>query len=53
MVARLREGLSELYEHSRYRQHLSEHVPSDGDLSALIYEAEAIVVDQLRGKEGA
>ena len=53
LVVRLREGLSDLYEHRRYRQHLSDHVPSDDDLSTLIHEAEAIVVDLLREEEGA
>lgn len=51
LVARLREGLSDLYEHRRYRSHLSDHAPGDNDLVLLIDEAESIVVDLLSGDD--
>lgn len=47
LLARFRDNLSELYQHHRYRRHLSDHVPREDDLTALIDEAEAIVVDLL------
>ena len=53
MLARLRGGLDDLYEHRRYRKHLSEHAPGDDHLAALLDEAEAIVVDLLVGDDGA
>ncbi len=53
MLARLRGGLDDLYQHRRYRKHLSEHAPGDADLAALLDEAEAIVVDLLAGDDGA
>ena len=53
MLARMRGGLDDLYQHRRYRKHLSEHAPGDDDLSALIDEAEAIVVNLLAGDDGA
>ena len=53
LLARLRDGLSDLYQHSRYRRHLTDHAPSDDELFTLIDEAEAIVVDLLGGDEDA
>ena len=50
---RLRKGLTDLYEHRRYRSHLSDHAPGDDDLVLLIDEAEAIVVDLLAGDDDA
>ena len=50
---RLRDGLADLYEHRRYRSHLSDHTPGDNDLFLLIDEAEAIVVDLLAGDDDA
>lgn len=47
LLARLQDGLSDLYQHRLYRQHLSEHVPSGDDLSSMIDEAEAILVNLL------
>ena len=48
MQARMRGGLDDLYQHRRYRKHLSEHAPGDDDLAALLDEAEAIVVGPAR-----
>ena len=53
LLDRLRNGLGDLYEHRRYRSHLSEHAPVDDDLVLLIDEAEAIVVDLLAGDDDA
>ena len=53
MLARLRGGLDDLYRHRRYRKHLSDNVPEDDDLTALLDEAEAVVVDLLAGDDGA
>ena len=50
---RLRKGIAELYEHRRYRSHLSDHTPRDDDLVLLIDEAEAIIVDLLAGDDEA
>ena len=51
MLAHMRDSLDDLYRHRRYRKHLSEDVPDDDDLVALIDEAEAIVVDLLAGDD--
>ncbi len=51
MLARMRDGLDDLYRHRRYRKHLVEDVPDDSDLAALIDEAEAVVVDLLAGDD--
>ena len=51
LLDRLRIGLADLYEHRRYRSHLLDHAPVDGDLVLLIDEAEAIVVDLLAGDD--
>ena len=51
MLARLGEGLDDLYRHRRYRKHLSDNLPDDDDLAALIDEAEAVVVDLLAGDD--
>ena len=53
LLARLQDGLSDLYQHRRYRQHLSDHAPGNVDLSTLIDEAEAIVVNLLAGDDDA
>ena len=53
LLARLQDGLSDLYQHRRYRQHLSDHAPGNDDLSTLIDEAEAIVVNLLAGDDDA
>ena len=52
MLARLRDGLDDLFRHRRYRKHLSEDAPDDDDLAALLDEAEATVVDLLAGDDG-
>ena len=49
MQARMRDSLDDLYRHRRYRKHLSDNLPDDDDLAALIDEAEAVVVDLLAG----
>ena len=51
MQARLRGGLDDLYRHRRYRKHVSEDAPDEDDLSALIDEAESIVIDLLAGDD--
>ena len=48
MLSRMRDSLDDLYQHRRYRNHLSRDLP-DFDLTALIDEAEAVVVDLLAG----
>ena len=45
LLSRLRDGLPDLYEHRRFRPHLSGYVPADEELAALIDESEAIIVD--------
>ena len=50
LLARFRDGLSDLYQHHHYRRHLSDHAPDEDDLAALIDEAEAIAVNLLAGK---
>ena len=47
LLARLQDGLSNLYKHRLYHQHLSGHVPTGCDLSTMIDEAEAILVNLL------
>ncbi|MDE2999686.1 MAG: DNA repair exonuclease [Gemmatimonadota bacterium] len=47
LPARLQDGLSDLYQHRLYRRHLSDHVPTGDDLSTIIDEAEAILVNLL------
>ena len=49
MLARMRDSLDDLFRHRRYRKHLSDDVPDDDKLAALIDEAEAVVVDLLAG----
>ena len=51
MRARMRKGLSDLYQHPRYRRLLAGDAPDDDDLAALTDEAEAIVVDLLAGDD--
>ena len=53
LLARLQDGLSDLYQHRLYRQYLSDHVPYGDDLSAMIDEAEAILVNRLGEDEDA
>ena len=53
LLDRLRIGLAGLYEHRRYRSHLSDHAPGGDDLLLLIEEAEAIVVDLLARDDDA
>ena len=53
LLNRLRGSLSDLYEHRRYRSHLSDRAPGDDDLVLLIDEAEAIVADLLAGDDDA
>ena len=53
MLARMRDSLDDLYEHRRYRKHLSDNVPGDDHLATLLDEAEAIVVNLLAGDDGA
>jgi len=48
---RLRDGLSDLYQHRQYGRHLSDRDPGGDDFAALIDEAEAIVVDRLAGDD--
>ena len=47
LLARLRNSLSDLYQHHRFRRRLSDSAPADDDLAALIDEAEAMAVDLL------
>ena len=49
LLARIQDGISDLYQHHRYRRHLVHQEPSNEDLAALIDEAEAIVADLLAG----
>ena len=51
LQGRLREGLSDLYQHRQYREYLSDQIPDDVDLARLIDEAEAIAVDLLVGDD--
>ena len=46
-LARLRAGVSDLYQHRRFRRYLSDHDPSDDDIAALIDGAEATAVNLL------
>ena len=43
----VRAGLSELYAHHRFRRYLKDDTPDDNDLSALIVEAEDVIVNLL------
>ena len=47
LLARLGTGLSDLYRHHRFRRYLSESAPSEGELAALVDEAEAMAVELL------
>ena len=53
LSARLQDGLSDLYQHRLYRQHLSDHLPCGDELSNMIDEAEAILVNRLGEDEYA
>ena len=47
----IREGLTELYEHRTFRQHLPNSIPKDEELSALIEKAESIAMNLLIADE--
>ncbi len=47
LLAGLRNGLDDLYNHHRFHRHLSGFAPSSDQLAALLDEAEAMVVDLL------
>ncbi len=47
LMNRLRGGLSDLYEHRRFRRYLPESAPNEAELAALVDEAEAMIVDLL------
>ena len=47
LLSRLRDGLSDLFEHRRFRAHLSHSVPADEEITALVDEAEAMIVNLL------
>ena len=51
LLARLQDGLSELYYHHRYSRYLPDECPRDDELAILIDEAEAIVLDLIGGDE--
>ena len=46
----LRDGLAELYQHPRYRRHLS--APTDEEIAALLDEAEALAISLLSEEDG-
>ncbi len=47
LLARLRAGLSDLYQHHRFRRYLSDSAPGEEELTALVEEAETMAVDLL------
>lgn len=47
LLATLGAGLSELYQHHRFRRYLSDFAPGEEKLAALVEEAEAMTVDLL------
>ena len=49
ILARMQEGISNLYQHHRYRRYLVGQEPSKEDLATLLDEAEAIAADLLAG----
>ena len=51
-LERLRNGLSDLYQHRRFRRQLSDAAPTEEEFAALIDEAEAMVVDLLTEDDG-
>lgn len=53
LFAQFSEGLSDLYQHHRYRRHLTGNAPDEDDLAALLDEAEVIAVDLLTGEDHA
>ncbi len=53
LQAAMRDGLGDLYRHRRYRRLLDDYVPGEDELTTLIDEAEAIVVDLLAGERDA
>ena len=53
LLALMQGSLDELYGHHRYRKYLRECVPNKDDLSGLIDDAEAVIVDLLAGDEVA
>lgn len=53
LQAELQDGLGDLYRHRRYRRLLDDYAPGEDELTTLIDEAEAIVVDLLAGERDA
>ena len=51
LLDRLRAGMSDLYEHHRFRQHLSEAAPNAEEFAGLIGEAEMLAVNLLAEDE--
>ena len=47
LISRLGAGLSDLYQHHRFRRYLSKLAPNEEDIAALVEEAEAMAVDLL------
>ena len=47
LMARLGGGLSDLYQHHRFRRYLSRFAPDEEELTVLVDEAEAMAVDML------
>ena len=47
LLARIGAGLSDLYQHHRFRRYLSRFAPNEEELAALVDEAEAMAVDLL------
>ena len=47
LMDRLRDGLSDLYQHRRFRRHLSDSAPTGDELAGLIDDAEAMAVSLL------
>ena len=45
LLAHLSDGISDLYEHRRFRAHLYSYVPTDEEVAALVDEAEEMIVD--------
>ena len=47
LLAGLRTGLSDLYQHHRFHRYLSNSAPNEEEIAALVEEAEAMIVDLL------
>ncbi|MDE0126287.1 MAG: DNA repair exonuclease [Bryobacterales bacterium] len=52
LLHELREGLSELFQHRRYRRFLKDWIPDDAGLSILLGEAESMVMNLLVEDDG-